>query len=223
MTRRAFDVAKLVAVGLCVLINPSLAPCAPTGAAGYSLVEDSKSPCGRYGIMVPDYETFEKGQRARLVTISNGDWIWEMKNADHFKSMNHGYIRASWQQKDNESLCLVVCNNKWNPGSVALLRVGPSPRTGNTNTLSVLEFDVWTPFVSESAKLLEGTKLVSLGTEVQFIGAGLIQLRAIATKDPKHPNQASDLVVVGIYDVKTHSIKMKPLTPVGAASRQGDN
>jgi len=228
MTRYTFNVARSVAMSLCVLISPSLALCAPAADAspapapasasekGFSLVEDSKSPCGRYGIAVPDFETFEKGQRARLVTLKDGRVIYSMKNADYFVHQNHGSIHVSWQQQGKRSLCLVVCNAKWDASTVALLEIGAA---GDVN-----EIDLWSLFQKGARPLISAAGLIgTVGTGVKFVGTGRIEFSATAFKTPKEPSQIHDRLVVGSYDVRSHSLTMKPLSSVGSAHRNGYN
>jgi hypothetical protein len=219
MERDTVIMIKSVAAGLCMLSSLSFAPCAsaesaittPADASGFSLANDSKSPCGRYGISVPDYDTYNNGMRARLVRLSDGAVIYKLKNADYFVHSNHGKLEVSWQQKGASLLCLVNCEAKWLPSTVALLEVGGG---------IVKEDDVWSPFAKEAKKQLTGTGLAMIAVlEIKFIADGRVELNALAMKRPKEASEGSDRCVSGVYDLRTHSIKMRPLVSVSFADR----
>src|SRR2546430_13665465 len=67
---------------------------------GYVVYENTESPDGQYGILVPTLDTWEKneslGETNYLADVKNHRLLGKIEGADYFQNRNHAGLRAVW-------------------------------------------------------------------------------------------------------------------------------
>lgn len=90
---------------------------------GYVVYENSKSPDGRYGILVPSMETWEKNESEEainyLADLKNHCVIGKIRDADYFEHQNHRGLEVRWG--DDSSLCVAEYDARFGFDSISIL------------------------------------------------------------------------------------------------------
>lgn len=90
---------------------------------GYVVYENTQSPDGRYGVLVPTYEASEKDgsltEKNYFADLKNHHLLGKIAGADYFAHQNHRGLKAIWA--DDSSWCVVQYDDRFGFGSIAII------------------------------------------------------------------------------------------------------
>src|SRR5437660_4230757 len=93
---------------------------------GYVVYENTESPDGRYGILIPSMETWEKNESEEatnyLVDLKNHRVIGKIRDADYFEHQNHAGLLVTWA-KDSK---LAIADYEGRFGFESLIVIEPN-------------------------------------------------------------------------------------------------
>ena len=112
------------------LLNVALAEPAATvdWPDGYVVYEKAASPDGRYGVLVPTMEAWEKDE-----SLSEADYLADIKNhrvlgkidkVEYFEHQNHRGLQAFWDSQS--SVCIVENHGRYGADSISVLEINDS-------------------------------------------------------------------------------------------------
>jgi uncharacterized protein YecT (DUF1311 family) len=171
---------------------------------GYVVYEKTESPDGRYGILVPSMEAWEKdeslGETNYLADLKNHRLMGKIRGADYFEHQNHRGLQVVWAP--DSSWCVVEYDERFGFGSISILEPKGSAfvqtdigkRVGDSLNSAV---------VKKSHDRESGA-----GDAVTYfrIGPdGKLRVRALSTTDPKqlNPEKAHYALFHGMFDLRS--------------------
>ena len=122
--------ARLLALFFCLSLNVALSE---TAAAvnwpdGYVVYENTASPDGRYGVLVPTMETWEQDESLSeanyLADIKNHRVLGKIDKIDYFEHQNHRGLEVHWAPQS--SLCVVENDGRYGADSISVLEINDS-------------------------------------------------------------------------------------------------
>ena len=122
--------ARLLALSFGLSLNVALSE---TAAAvnwpdGYVVYENTASPDGRYGVLVPTMEAWEQDE-----SLSEANYLAEIKNhrvlgkidkVDYFEHQNHRGLEVFWAPQS--SVCVVENDGRYGADSISVLEINDS-------------------------------------------------------------------------------------------------
>ena len=122
--------ARLLALFFGLSLNVALSE---TAAAvnwpdGYVVYENTASPDGRYGVLVPTMETWEQDESLSeanyLADIKNHRVLGKIDKVDYFEHQNHRGLEVYWAPQS--SLCVVENDGRYGADSISVLEINDS-------------------------------------------------------------------------------------------------
>ena len=122
--------ARLLALFFGLSLNVALSE---TAAAvnwpdGYVVYENTASPDGRYGVLVPTMETWEQDESLSeanyLADIKNHRVLGKIDKVDYFEHQNHRGLEVFWAPQS--SLCVVENDGRYGADSISVLEINDS-------------------------------------------------------------------------------------------------
>src|SRR5437016_2482929 len=90
---------------------------------GYVPYEDTQSPDGRYGVLVPTYEAWDSNEAAEEVNyfadLKEHRLLGKIKGADYFEHQNHRGLSAVWA--DDSSWCVTQYDDRFGFSSISII------------------------------------------------------------------------------------------------------
>ncbi len=125
--------ARLLAVFFGLSLNVALSE---TAAAvnwpdGYVVYENTASPDGRYGVLVPTMEAWEQDESLSeanyLADIKNHRVLGKIDKVDYFEHQNHRGLEVFWAP--HSSVCVVENDGRYGADSISVLEINDSSFT----------------------------------------------------------------------------------------------
>ena len=122
--------ARLLALFFGLSLNVALSE---TAAAvnwpdGYVVYENTASPDGRYGVLVPTMETWEQDESLSeanyLADIKNHRVLGKIDKVDYFEHQNHRGLEVFWAPQS--SVCVVENDGRYGADSISVLEINDS-------------------------------------------------------------------------------------------------
>ena len=122
--------ARLLALfsGLCLNVALSETAAAVNWPDGYVVYENTASPDGHYGVLVPTMEAWEKDE-----SLSEADYLADIKNhrvlgkidkVEYFEHQNHRGLAVFWAPQS--SICVVENDGRYGADSISVLQINDS-------------------------------------------------------------------------------------------------
>ena len=122
--------ARILALLFGVSLNAALSEPAVTvdWPDGYVVSENTASPDGRYGVLVPTMEAWEQDE-----SLSEADYLADIKNhrvlgkvdkVDYFEHQNHRGLEVFWAPQS--SACIVENDGRYGADSISVLEINDS-------------------------------------------------------------------------------------------------
>ncbi len=125
--------ARLLALFFGLSLNVALSE---TAAAvnwpdGYVVYENTASPDGRYGVLVPTMEAWEQDESLSeanyLADIKNHRVLGKIDKVDYFEHQNHRGLEVFWAP--HSSVCVVENDGRYDADSISVLEINDSSFT----------------------------------------------------------------------------------------------
>ena len=125
--------ARLLALSFGLSLNVALSE---TAAAvnwpdGYVVYENTASPDGRYGVLVPTMEAWEQDESLSeanyLADIKNHRVLGKIDKVDYFEHQNHRGLEVFWAP--HSSVCVVENDGRYGANSISVLEINDSSFT----------------------------------------------------------------------------------------------
>ncbi len=125
--------ARLLALFFGLSLNVALSE---TAAAvnwpdGYVVYENTASPDGRYGVLVPTMEAWEQDESLSeanyLADIKNHRVLGKIDKVDYFEHQNHRGLEVFWAP--HSSVCVVENDGRYGADSISVLEINDSSFT----------------------------------------------------------------------------------------------
>jgi len=114
--------------GLSLNVAPSEAATAVNWPDGYVVYENTASPDGRYGVLVPTMETWEQDESLSeanyLADIKNHRVLGKIDKVDYFEHQNHRGLEVFWAPQS--SVCVVENDGRYGADSISVLEINDS-------------------------------------------------------------------------------------------------
>ena len=95
---------------------------------GYVVYEKTASPDGRYGVLVPTMEAWEKDESLSeanyLADLKNHRVLGEIDKVDYFEHQNHRGLAVFWAPQS--SICVVENDGRYGADSISVLEINDS-------------------------------------------------------------------------------------------------
>jgi len=95
---------------------------------GYVVYENTASPDGRYGVLVPTMEAWEQDESLSeanyLADIKNHRVLWKIDKVDYFEHQNHRGLEVFWAPQS--SVCVVENDGRYGADSISVLEINDS-------------------------------------------------------------------------------------------------
>jgi uncharacterized protein YecT (DUF1311 family) len=95
---------------------------------GYVVYENTASPDGRYGVLVPTMETWEQDESLSeanyLADIKNHRVLGKIDKVDYFEHQNHRGLEVFWTPQS--SICVVANDGRYGADSISVLEINDS-------------------------------------------------------------------------------------------------
>jgi len=122
--------ARLLALfsGLCLNVALSETAAAVNWPDGYVVYENTASPDGRYGVLVPTMEAWEQDESLSeanyLADIKNHRVLGKIDKVDYFEHQNHRGLEVFWAPQS--SVCVVENDGRYGADSISVLEINDS-------------------------------------------------------------------------------------------------
>src|SRR5262249_28563509 len=97
----------------------------------YVVYENTASPDGQYGVLVPTMEAWEKdeslGEANYLADLKNHRVIGKIDKVDYFEHQNHRGLAVFWVPQSN--ICVVENDGRYGADSISVLEINDSTFT----------------------------------------------------------------------------------------------
>ena len=114
--------------GLSLNVALSEAATAVNWPDGYVVYENTASPDGRYGVLVPTMETWEQDESLSeanyLADIKNHRVLGKIDKVDYFEHQNHRGLEVFWAPQS--SVCVVENDGRYGADSISVLEINDS-------------------------------------------------------------------------------------------------
>jgi uncharacterized protein YecT (DUF1311 family) len=95
---------------------------------GYIVYENTASPDGRYGVLVPTMEAWEKDESLSeanyLADVKNHRVLGEIDKVEYFEHQNHRGLAVFWAPQS--SICVVENDGRYGADSISVLEINDS-------------------------------------------------------------------------------------------------
>ena len=95
---------------------------------GYVVYENTTSPDGRYGVLVPTMEAWEKDESLSeanyLADVKNHRVLGKINKVDYFEHQNHRGLEVFWAPQS--SVCVVENDGRYGADSISVLEINDS-------------------------------------------------------------------------------------------------
>jgi uncharacterized protein YecT (DUF1311 family) len=125
--------ARLLALffGLSLNVALSETAAAVSWPEGYVVYENTASPDGRYGVLVPTMEAWEQDESLSeanyLADIKNHRVLGKIDKVDYFEHQNHRGLEVFWAP--HSSVCVVENDGRYGADSISVLEINDSSFT----------------------------------------------------------------------------------------------
>ena len=125
--------ARLLALffGLSLNVVLSETAAAVNWPDGYVVYENTASPDGRYGVLVPTMEAWEQDESLSeanyLADIKNHRVLGKIDKVDYFEHQNHRGLEVFWAP--HSSVCIVENDGRYGADSISVLEINDSSFT----------------------------------------------------------------------------------------------
>ena len=122
--------ARLLALffGLSLNVAISETAAAVNWPDGYVVYENTASPDGRYGVLVPTMEAWEQDESLSeanyLADIKNHRMLGKIDKVDYFEHQNHRGLEVFWAP--HSSVCVVENDGRYGADSISVLEINDS-------------------------------------------------------------------------------------------------
>jgi uncharacterized protein YecT (DUF1311 family) len=122
--------ARLLALFFGLSLNVALSETAAVvnWPDGYVVYENTASPDGRYGVLVPTMEAWEQdeslGEANYLADIKNHRVLGKIDKVDYFEHQNHRGLEVFWAPQS--SVCAVESDGRYGADSISVLEINDS-------------------------------------------------------------------------------------------------
>ena len=122
--------ARLLALffGLSLNVAQSETAAAVNWPDGYVVYENTASPDGRYGVLVPTMEAWEQDESLSeanyLADIKNHRVLGKIDKVDYFEHQNHRGLEVFWAPQS--SVCVVENDGRYGADSISVLEINDS-------------------------------------------------------------------------------------------------
>ncbi len=122
--------ARLLALlfGLSVTVALSETAAALNWPDEYILYENTLSPDGRFGVLVPTMEAWEKdesiGEANYLADVKNHQVLGKIAGVEYFEHQNHRSLAVFWAPQSN--ICVVENDGRYGADSISVLEISDS-------------------------------------------------------------------------------------------------
>ena len=114
--------------GLSLNVALSEAATAVNWPDGYVVYENTASPDGRYGVLVPTMEAWEQDESLSeanyLADIKNHRLLGKIDKVDYFEHQNHRGLEVFWAPQS--SVCVVENDGRYGADSISVLEINDS-------------------------------------------------------------------------------------------------
>ena len=170
---------------------------------GYDVYENTQSPDGRYGILVPSYEAWDKDsaleEKNYFADLKNHRVLGKISGADYFAHQNHRSLIVVWAK--DSSWCIVQYDSRFGFDTISIIE----PKAA-----SFVQTDIGKKIDKELAAVIakqSHEKADSGGDESPYyrINKRSVQVRVVSTTDPKQLNveHANFALFYGTYDLNS--------------------
>jgi hypothetical protein len=108
---------------------------------GYVVYENTASPDGRYGVLVPTMEAWEQDESLSeanyLADVTNHRVLGKIDKVDYFEHQNHRGLAVFWAPQS--SICVVENDARYGADSISVLQINDSCFT-QTDSREVLRY-----------------------------------------------------------------------------------
>lgn len=122
--------ARILSIFFALSANITLSDHAATfdWPTGYLVYEGTTSPDGRYGVLVPTMEAWEKdeslGEKNYLADIQNHRVLGTIDKVDYFEHQNHRGLAVFWAPES--TACIVENDGRFGADSISILEINDS-------------------------------------------------------------------------------------------------
>ena len=182
---------------------------------GYEVYEDTQSPDGRYGILVPTYEAWDNDstleEKNYFADLKNHRSLGKIAGADYFRNQNHRSLRTVWAE--DSSWCIVQYDSRFGFDTISIIE----PKGA-----SFVQTDIGKKIDKALAAVItkqSHEKAGGGGDESPYfrIIKRTVEVRVVSTTDPKQLNveHANFGLFYGTYDLNSKkwlSANARPLS-----------
>jgi hypothetical protein len=122
---------RTVAVLFALIFTPGTVIPAIDWPNGYVVYEKTASPDGRYGVLVPTMETWEKDESVSganyLADVKNHRVLGTIENVEYFEHQNHRGLEVFWGS--HSSICVIENDGRYGADSISVLEINDSSFT----------------------------------------------------------------------------------------------
>jgi len=203
MTRRNYRlfVVCWLSVGLILPVAKAIAPGWPDG---YVVYERTESHDGRYSILVPSMEAWEKNEALEetnyFADLKEHRLMGKVRGADYFEHQNHRALKVVWAS--DSTWCVVEYDDRFGFGSISI--VEPKGSTFVQTDIGKRIEKVLRTAIKERSRDSEGggddaVPYFRIGTDHK------LQVRALLTTDPKQLDlkNCQNALFYGTFDVNS--------------------
>jgi uncharacterized protein YecT (DUF1311 family) len=193
-------IARVTALLLIFAISRALA--AANWPEGYVVHENTESPDGRYGIIVPgDESTIAQGESVNyLAKLKTHQTLGKIKGSDYFEHQNHAGLNVIWAE--DSSWCVAEYQSRFGFASISILEPKDSTFT-DTDIGEKIDKALAAVIRKQSHESDEGG-----GAAVTYFRLGddrKLRVRVASTTDPKQISERGGYYALfqGTFDVRT--------------------
>jgi len=122
------DRVSILLFALFLSITPSDAAGNNDWPSGYVVYENTESPDGRYGILVPSMDAWEEdeslGETNYLADLKSHRLLGKIRGADYFEHQNHRGLQIVWAP--DSTWCVVEYDGRFGFDNISILEVKDS-------------------------------------------------------------------------------------------------
>lgn len=210
------DTSRLFLAAGCFVILSITRAAATDWPDRYVVYEESKSPDGKYAILIPSREAAENDESAEetnyLADLPKHHLIGKIRDADYFENQNHRGLQVTWAP--DSTWCIVEYDGRFGFGTISILEVKGSSFV-QTDIGKQIDKSLIAAIAKQSHDRNSGG-----GDAITYFRIDAdrkVRVRAISTTDPKQLNEKSAYYVLfhGTFDlhlIKWLMAEARPLT-----------
>jgi uncharacterized protein YecT (DUF1311 family) len=170
---------------------------------GYVVYENTESPDGRYGILVPSADAWEQdeslGETNYFANLKRHLLMGKIQDANYFEHQNHAALQVVWAP--DSSWCVVEYDGRFGFGAISILEPKDSSFV-QTDIGKRIDKTLATAIEKESQDTEDSGGDAT--TYFRISGDGKLQARAVSTTDPKHLSKGGGYCALfaGTFDLR---------------------